>query len=206
MLRFICAAISIVAVLGSLAAPVWADDSPGPHDYYDSDPGTRQLLRNVEAFHINSGMENMKKGSYGYAEKDFDFILKYFPNHPKGLLLMGDLALKVKNPEKAEPYFKNAIQMFPNRPSGYAAYGVFLQKQRHLDRAIENYQAALKLDPGSPSTNYNIGLAYVEKGQYERASVHAHKAYNAGIRFPALREKLIKAGAWKSTGESSPKE
>jgi len=71
------------------------------------------------------------------------------------------------------------------------------------DDALEQYVIALASDPDSPDVNYNAGLLYFELEEYEMARKHAEKAYDSGYPLPALRNKLIAAGAWKDS--QSPK-
>lgn len=182
----------------------WVSAEPhDPQDYYNSSPGTRELLNNVEKYHLQQGISAMREGRNYFAWQHFDFILRYFPNHPRGLQLMGELTVQIKSPPKGQLYFDRALRLFPNSTSNYAAYGIFLQKQGKLDLAIEQYKKAVELSPESASYNYNLGLAYFDKKQFALANEHAQKAYALGFPLPGLRNKLTQANAWKPL-ESNP--
>lgn len=168
-----------------------------PHDYYSNDSRTRHLLEMVERYHIKPGTEKMERRAYHYAKQDFQFILTSFPNDPKALLLMGELAIKTGNPKKAIPYFQTAIRLFPNRSRTYTAYGVFLHRIGKLKQAVAQYGEALRLDPTSAETHYDLGLAYLALHDYALANKHAHIAYRLGYPLPGLQEKLRKLGKWK---------
>ena len=169
-----------------------------PHDYYQS--ATRSsgdLLRNVEKFHLPQGLEKMNKKKYDRALEDFDFVLRYYPNHPKGLLFMSEVSRRMKKPEIAEKYFQKAFTMYPGYANTHSIYGIFLQKTDRIEKAIEQYKVSLKLKPNASETHYNLGLALHKTGIQDEALVHAKRAYELGYPLPGLRNKLIKAGIWK---------
>lgn len=199
----LAAAIAAIVMLPALHAaevPEWRR----PHDYYATDAESRHLLKMVEGHHLNQGIGKMDRGEYGYAKQDFDFILRYFPNDPKALLRMGELARRSGKPEEAVPYFQKAIRMFPDRAPTYTAYGVFLHRSGKLKEAIQEYRKSLKLDPTSAETQYDLGLAYLEVHDYEAANLHAHAAYRLGYPLPGLRLRLQQLGKWKPLPHPAP--
>lgn len=169
------------------------------NDYYaaKSDPRLAQLLHNVEEYHMQPGLDQIKTGQYYSAWGSFDFILRYFPNHPRALPLMSDLCQIYKDRRcNAEAYFDKALRINPNNSSIYLIKGIYLQKRGKLDEAIESYKKSLDINPDSANAHYNLGLAYLAQKQNSDANEHAQKAYAIGIPFPGLRNKLIAAGAW----------
>jgi tetratricopeptide (TPR) repeat protein len=182
----------IAPTLHAAAVPEWRR----PHDYYTTDPTWRNLLKKVEGYHLEPGTRKMGRGSYRYAWQDFDFILRYFPNDPNALLLMGELAVKTGKPQEAVRYFQTAIRLFPDHAATYTAYGVFLHRAGKLRQAIDQYREALKLDPTSTETHYDLGLAYLDIHDYKLANRHAHTAYRLGYPLPGLRQRLQRLGKW----------
>lgn len=181
----------------------WVSAEPhDPQDYNNAAPVIRELLHNVEKYHLNQGISALREGRSYVAWQHFDFILRYFPNHPRGLQLMSELTNQIKSPPKGQIYFDRALRLFPNTASNYAVYGIFLHKQGKLDLAIDQYKKAVELSPESASYNYNLGLAYFEKNQLPLANESAQKAYERGYPLPGLRNKLTKAGAWKPLEDS----
>jgi len=175
------------------AAEKWND----PHNYYLATAQNRgDLLHNVEKYHLPQGLEKLRQKKYRRAWEDFDFILRYYPNHPKGLLYMSDLSLRMNKPVQAEKYFQKAFKLYPGYADTHALYGIFLQKSGKLDEAIRQYKKALSLAPDSSETHYNLGLALYNKGDYEGALQHARVAYQLGFPLPGLRKKLRKIGKW----------
>ena len=167
-----------------------------PHDYYATPAGS-ELLRNVENYHMGPARKKMADKSYNYAQGDIDFMLRYFPNHPRALALMGEVATQTKRPFLARKYFDRAIELYPERGGTYIVYGVFLHKAGDVQDAIKQYRTGLKLSPGDMDGHYNLGLALVQAGQYKEANRHAQKAYALGHPLRGLRAKLERANAWK---------
>ena len=198
-------------VLSLLFAPPAVFSAPqaqwnDPHDYYRArQENTYKLLLNVEKYHMSQGVDKLRAGRMRYAYGDFDFILRYYPNHPRALLLMGNLSLITHNPEQADRYFKKALSLFPDHAETYAIYGIFLQKQGKLKQAIMQYQRALKMNPDSSETHYNLGLAFFQLKDFQSAKAHAETAYRLGFPLPGLRNKLISAGIWKAPKKTSSK-
>jgi tetratricopeptide (TPR) repeat protein len=141
----------------------------------------------------------MKMGSYGYALQDFEFILRYFPNHPRALALISELC-DVKWQDlrcDSKTWFKKAIEVNPRASQTFLINGVHLHRLKQLPQAVESYKRAIELDPSSGNAHYNLALIYLEQGQYEPANRHAQFAYALGMPFPGLRDKLTKAQQWK---------
>jgi tetratricopeptide (TPR) repeat protein len=57
---------------------------------------------------------------------------------------------------------------------------------------------AAKLGEDTANMHYNIGLAYFELRDYDKALAHAKKAYEQGFTLPGLRDKLTQAGKWQA--------
>lgn len=191
----------LIAACGLLIAAMSAHAQPLGNDYYraQSTQETAVLLVNVEKYHIGPGMEKMQQGGYNHARDDFEFVLKYFPNHPRGLALISELCdVRWRNPRcDSETWFKKAIELNPSASQTFLVNGVHLHRLKRLPEAVESYKRAVALDPRSGNAHYNLGLIYVEQKEYESANRHAQIAYALGMPFPALRDKLTKAGEWK---------
>ncbi len=157
-----------------------------------------ELLATVEKYHEQQGIDKMRTKFYPSAWGDFNFILNYFPNHPRALMLMGGLCEVWHDPKcNMTGYFDKAIRLTPENAGIYLTQGVYLQKRGKLNEAIESYKKSLELNPSSANAHYNIGLAYVAAKQYALANEHAQQAYAGGISLPGLQNKLVAAKAWK---------
>ena len=184
----------------------------GDRDYYaprDSQ-ADQQLFRNVEGYHLQPAIDHMRVREYQAAKGDLEFILGFYPNHPRALMLLSDVCEQMRSTqctEAADSWFEKAVAINPNAATTYVLFGIYNHKNHRLDAAIKSYKRALELSPNSVNANYNLGLAYFEQKQYALANEVAQRAYAVGAALPGLRDKLKTVGAWhplESSDSPSP--
>jgi len=73
-----------------------------------------------------------------------------------------------------------------------------------LTEADEQLAVAASLAGDNPLTQNNVGLIYFDMKNYEKALIHAHKAYQLGLRMPALPDRLKSVGKWTEPIQDSP--
>jgi tetratricopeptide (TPR) repeat protein len=95
-----------------------------------------------------------------------------------------------------ECYLDRAIRMAPDDVIVRILYAQFLASKSRIGEADAQLQTAAKLAGDDGFTHYNIGLAYLEMKQYDRALAQAHKALALGMTRVALKNALIAAGKW----------
>jgi hypothetical protein len=198
----------VLAVMVAYTPAVWAQKAD--NDYYTNTDAA--LLRSVERFHVIRAESEIRSKYYVPARADLDFALRYFPNHPQGLLLMVQLCSEYKQQAcDLDLIFERAIAVNPDVAGTYTTQGVYLHRVKRYSDSIKSYQRALELDPDSMNAHYNIALAYLELKDYKRANEHAQRAYALGAPVPGLRERLNHLGQWKpaettpaSPGAASP--
>ena len=192
-------AIGIVASLVAGLAGAQATDN----DYYTTTDTT--LLRTVERYHVVPAQEKIRTKFYSAARGDVDFVLRYFPNHPKGLLLLAQMCTDgVTQHCDLDVVFEKAIAINPNVAGTYVTQGVYLHRVKRYREAIASYQRALAIDPDSINGHYNLALAYLETKQYDLANQEAQRAYALGAPFPGLRDRLKQSGQWKPVAAPQP--
>ena len=81
------AAMLALACICLGSAPALAQ--PTNNDYYKG-AGT-ELLRNVEKYHLGPATDKLRSRAYESGVGDIGFMLTYFPNHPRALMLMIEL-------------------------------------------------------------------------------------------------------------------
>ncbi|SEM87510.1 tetratricopeptide repeat protein [Nitrosomonas marina] len=173
----------------------------GPFDY--TDPTKKEELKVVETHHFDRNVENLIAGTTSSIGGDLNYTLSAFPNHHKALHTLSRLALrdKISRPEGTRYtvlcYFDRAIRFKPKDPVVRVIFSNHLLKQNKLDMALEQLQIANDIEPDNPTTNYNLGLLYLKKRNYEKALLHAKKAYEQNFPLPGLKNKLVAAGKWK---------
>lgn len=174
----------------------------GPFDYRTA---TKAQLSLVENAHFTPGVERLTKGeSTAYVGGDLDYTLRAFPNHHRALMSMSKLSLRDNRPTPAgahfsiDCYFDRAFRFRPDDPMPRMIAGLHLVKLGRRNEALENLAMAASLGEQDSNANlhYNLGLAYFELKEMDKAVVHARKAYDAGFPLPGLRNKLRQAGAW----------
>jgi tetratricopeptide (TPR) repeat protein len=193
------AAVLVLTLLNCAALFDAARAQDAARDYYEAagDRAATAALHNLDRFHYQPAVKHLQNRQYKFALADLEFMLKYFPNHPQALATMAELGLAAHRPDIAEQQFKDALARYPQHYETYVIYGTFLQKLGRVDVAITEYKKALEINPESVYAHYNLGLAYVDRKDYQQANIHAQKAYQLGVGFPGLKEKLQAAGAWR---------
>jgi len=194
--------ILVVATNLQAADPYCGQLYIGQYGLYDyADPVIRRTkLIVVEIEHFTPDVQNLVSGRSG---GDINYVLVSFPNHYPALVAMSKLSLREKTtrPDGAqftiECYFDRAIRFKPGDGIVRMIYGNYLLKLGgRSDDVIEQYHEAVRLEPENANINYNIGLLYLKKKDYELAIIHAKKAYELGFPLPGLRNKLVKSGKW----------
>jgi tetratricopeptide (TPR) repeat protein len=186
------AALAIVIAAGA-AVPAAAQETD--NEYYAS-RGT-PLLRTVEHYHLYPAEEKFRARTYEQAFNDLTFILRYFPNHPRALLLMVQLCTEWKSSHcTLDMVFEKAIAIKPDAPGTFVANGIYLHRAKRYKDAIASYERALALEPDSMNAHYNLALTYLETRQFAEANQHAQRAYALGATLPGLRQRLQQAQQW----------
>lgn len=174
-----------------------------PHyDYYAVASHPPGRLRAVEQYHLNQAIDSLKNDKIDYAYGDTAFILLWFPNHPKALMLVAEEATRSKKPQIAEQHFRNALELYPNHAQTHMIYGIYQAKIGAHEKAIESYKRAIELDPNYAEAHYNLGLAYYHSKKYNLANTHAQTAYGMNYPLPGLQRLLKAKKAW-SPGASA---
>ena len=176
------------------------DNGYGPYDYTNGEHFI-QRLPIVEDGHFNSDVETLTAGLSGTIMSDLDYTLRAFPNHHRALNAMAKYKLQKRQDFEefysAECYFARAIAFKPEDGVVYQIYAIYLHKSDKIAEAEKQYFTALKIQPESSEIHYNLGLLYYDKGNYQLALEHAHKAYALNYPLEGLKRLLIKKGVWK---------
>ena len=173
----------------------------GPFDYRKQSAYPEQTHL-VESAHFTPEVENLVKGNTGQIGGDLDYTLRAFPNHHRALASVAKLALRSKLPKDGAMkysfncYFERAMRFTPNDDGVYAVYGTFLYKKGDVAGAIKQFERAVEIKDDNATANYNLGLIYVQKKQYDVALKYAKKAYALDYPVPGLKNALVAAGKW----------
>lgn len=173
----------------------------GPFDYRTATVQQRTI---VETYHFTPDVAALRRGSTGERiGGDIAYTLHVFPNHPRALMAMAELARRQKNPRPRGAeydiscWFWRALTFRPDDGQVRLVIGIELLKDGKVKDAIEQLEAADKMMPNDPNVQYNLGLAYFDAGDRQRSLEHAKMAYDLGFPLPGLRRKLEQANAWR---------
>lgn len=197
---------AILLLLGSAstyAAPYCGDlkNAYGPFDYRRRGELTTNINL-VESAHFTPDVEKLIAGNSGTIGGDLDYTLRAFPNHARALSSMARFALQSKSTKVGglkwtfECYFDRAIRFQPDDPAPRTIYGAYLLRKGRTNEALEQLSEAVALAPDDPTANYNLGLGYFEKKDYEQAKLYAKKAYALGFPLQGLKTKLTNVKKW----------
>ena len=187
---------------GALAAecPPYVKGTTGG-DYTSAED--RADLKVVEQYHFSRAVETLTQGMTGSLGADIGYTLEHFPNHHRALASMAKLGLRLKSAQppgarySVSCFFERAIGFAPHDVTARMVYGNYLLAAGQDAAALEQLDAASSLAPEQATIQYNLGLMYVKKKEYEKASAHAQKAYALGFPLPGLKNKLKAAGKWR---------
>ncbi|WP_193317291.1 ABC transporter permease [Janthinobacterium sp. FT14W] len=208
MKRPLLACVLAACCAGAAAdCPPYEKHTPGG-DYTSAED--RDGLSVVEKFHFSRAVETLAQGLTGSLGADISYTLEHFPNHHRALASMAKLGLRLKSAQPAGArytvscYFERAIAFAPHDVTARMVFGNYLLATGQDAAALEQLDAASRLAPEQATIQYNLGLMYVKKKEYEKASAHAQKAYALGFPLPGLRNKLKAAGKWREPPPAPP--
>jgi Tfp pilus assembly protein PilF len=171
----------------------------GPYDYRVVDSHNKWL---VESAHFPPQVETLRAGSRGTIGGDLDYTLRALPNHPRALMAMVRLSERLKTPQPpgarypAECYFDRAVRFSPDDAMVHVLYGNYLAKRGRAAEARQQLAAAEANVGTDAQVTYNLGLAYFELKDYEKAAGFAKNAQEMGIQFTGLQQRLERVGKW----------
>jgi len=195
-------ATTVVAVDLSVPGCGNLSNAYGPWDYTNPDH-FQEKLPIVTIAHFTTSVENLTKGKSGTILGDLDYTLRAFPNHHRALYAMARYQLRYPNQinrqtryRTAECYFKRAMAFKPDDGKVLMLYGIYEYKRERLDHAEELYFKALEHIPENPDLQNNIALLFLKKSDYEKAKIHAEKAYQYGFPFRGVEKILKNKNKW----------
>jgi tetratricopeptide (TPR) repeat protein len=187
---------------------------PGQYGPYDYRTATVEQKSLVEGAHFSKQNELLIKGtSQERPGPDIDYTLRAFPNHPRALKSVMDLAFREKTNKPfgtryiTECWFNRALRFTPDDPQVHLIYGIFLLKSGKNKEAVEQLETARSLGLDSANFQYNLGLVYFQAHEYDKARAQAYKAKELGYELEGLKNLLTRAGQWreKAADGTSPK-
>ena len=183
----------------------------GPFDYRRASAETKKL---VEDAHFTVGIQSLTKPQntmFRDMAQDVSYTLNVFPNHPRALLTMHRLATRWKSDPApgtlvtVECWFDRAVRFRPDDTVVRSLYAKYLGDLRRTEESLRQLKLATEHAKDNPISHYNIGLVYLEFGQFDLALEQAHKAIAMGYARPELVDALKKAGKWAEPAATESK-
>ncbi len=170
----------------------------GPFDYRVD----KSKLPIVERHHFTPDIERLSAGAPNPGG-NIVYTLHAFPNHHRALMSLIRYGEKQRSdrprglPVTIECFMLRAEAFADDDAMVKMISGLYYLKHDQAKIAVERLEQADKLGSANPNLYYNLGLAYLEVGEKEKALQNAHKAYAAGFPLPGLKNRLKRAGAWR---------
>jgi len=164
------------------------------------------MARTNPFMHFEEGMQDIEKGDYKEALRDFgatawycieEKVQKNWPMEPRDFeygsmayLYRGIVYTKLKQTGPALTDFQNAEKWSDGMPEVQLNIATEFYKLGRYDDAIRLYGKVLEKEPEKGLAHYFIGFPYMKKKDYERAWFHALKAKELGVKQTGLIDKL----------------
>jgi predicted Zn-dependent protease len=91
-------------------------------------------------------------------------------------LRLGRLAMEVRAPDVAEPFFRHAVEMRPDLARARQQYGLNLLLTNRFDEAARELAEAVRLDSRDPDSLSHLAFAETQLGRRTEAMAHARAA------------------------------
>ena len=98
-------------------------------------------------------------------------------DHVPTLIVAGDAALALRDPQEAAQAFERAIALAPGHADAWFKLALARQDLREFDAAAAALREALRLKPDSPEAEVNLGIVLQEAGRLYEAMAAYGRAY-----------------------------
>ncbi len=127
------------------------------------------------------------------AQKAYENGLRLHPNSLNAYNNLGIIFRQRNEPQQAIKAFQKALEIFPGFHHAANNLGNVYRDLGQWDQAISAYQQAMQL-PDEPQIPYNLGRAYLQKGDPANAQVHFLLALKRNPNFQPARQALVALG------------
>jgi len=125
------------------------------------------LQKGIQFLNLNRNIE---------ARESFQNILKYKPDHPNTLNLLGITLVKLKKIDESIVNFELAIKNDKYQVGFYVNLGNAYEELKNFNKAQEVYQRGLDIKNDSSILFNQIGLLFFNQNKYHKASFYFNKS------------------------------
>jgi tetratricopeptide (TPR) repeat protein len=149
---------------------------------------------------IEAGLRYLQSGRLAEAEKCCREILADDPDHADSFHLLGMIAAKADQYDRAIEFIARAIRKNPNNADYLSNLGTMLQRQARFDEALKSFNLALSLKPDSTDTWVKLGNVLQRQERFEEAILAYDNALRIDPPRPEAGKNLIQANALYKRG------
>ena len=160
----------------------------------------------VERRHFTRNIELLIRGeSTANLAADIDYTLRMFPNHHRALASLVRYSESKKQRRfsgmkySVECFLERAIYFKPDDLQVRIIYANYFAKNTKFDQSRKQLEYIENTQDTTSAANYNLGLIYLEIGDFEKSLHYAHKAYSDNFPLAGLKNKLKRIGKWRES-------
>ena len=142
------------------------------------------------------GVLHERRGELEAAARELGSVLDRRPGDAPTLLHLGSVALQANRLDESEQRYRAALEAGADAAAHYGLGRIALERGEPA-RAVELLERVLAEHPDSGAVHYQLGLAYRQLGDLERAREHLARR---GGEPPAFRDPLVDGLSLLSTG------
>jgi len=136
------------------------DPAASPAPYAPSEPIAHVLARGFAAH---------QAGRLAEATECYEYVLAHMPDEPHALRLLGEIAQRTGNPERAIELTRRSLKRNPGSAEAHNNLGTAYRTLGRLDEAEDSFRRAIALNPALAITHNNLGAMLIAKGQIKDA-------------------------------------
>lgn len=144
-----------------------------------------ELQPDVSEVHNKLGFVYKEMGFLDKAEEEYKKAYSIDGNYEASFNL-AKLYLEQNKLELALDYAQNSIQKNTRSSIAYNLQGVILNKMARYPEAIRSFQSALSIVPDDVVTNVNLGIAYINNKEFDKARLLLEKI------LPLVKDQTLK--------------
>lgn len=139
---------------------------------------------------LNDGARALSNGQLDVAERHLCDVLKWNPDEPNALFLLGGVRKKQRKLEDAAALMQKALAAHPNPAQVNNSLGNIYQESGKTSDAIAAYEAAIGTAPTYAEAYFNLGLMLHSAEQFALALQNLEKAVSINSNNPAFLNAL----------------
>ena len=147
---------------------------------------------NPASYHYQMGVSYLNERNYTAALIDLTEANKLDPDNPEIIYNLGKAYMGKKRPDLAEPILQRAVTLKPNYSIARNDLGVVYLDLKRWDNAVQQFKI-VKDDlfyENTDNATINLGLAYLGKGDYQKALEELRAVAVMNPRNPVVRLSL----------------